>query len=110
MFKEQLAKLKNRLLGDKQRLEKELEDLAPSKTAWEAEGADEVADIVEEKINKMAVANVTRGRLKNIKTALTKFKSRNYGICENCKKEIDVKPLEVNPESKLCRECKLKNV
>ena len=28
-----------------------------------------------------------------------------YGICENCKKEIENDRLEVNPAAKTCKEC-----
>ena len=44
--------------------------------------------------------------LNDIKYALSKFKTNNYGICEMCDTEIDEKRLEIRAHSKYCVECK----
>jgi DnaK suppressor protein len=44
-------------------------------------------------------------RLKNIDAALEKIKTKKYGICENCGKQIPIERLKVSPESKFCLDC-----
>ncbi len=101
--------MKSKLLGEEQRLEKELKDLDPKRLARNVDSPDEEADIVEDETIRFATAQTLKGRLKNVQTALDKMSDENYGRCENCGKPIELNLLEVNPESKLCRECKLKS-
>lgn len=43
--------------------------------------------------------------LKEIESALKKIKSGTYGICESCRKKIEIKRLEVKPEAVYCLNC-----
>ncbi|MDP2650639.1 MAG: TraR/DksA C4-type zinc finger protein [bacterium] len=106
MIKERISRLKARLLGDKDRLEKKLEAVSPAN--MEANPGDEEgqADEVEEMVGRVALAEVIRRHLRRVKSALSKMQSKTYGICENCGKEIEEKLLEIDPESRYCRECK----
>lgn len=56
----------------------------------------EQAVILEQKLKK---------DLKEIELALTKIQKGTYGICENCKKKIDFKRLEVKPAAIYCLKC-----
>ena len=47
-------------------------------------------------------------RLADIDSALKKIKNGKYGVCEKCKKEISLKLLKIDPESRMCQECKKK--
>jgi DnaK suppressor protein len=44
--------------------------------------------------------------LKKIDEALEKIESGNYGICEICGEEINIKRLEARPVTTMCIECK----
>ena len=108
MIKERISQLKARLLGDKDRLEKELEAVSPANMEANPGDEEEQADEVEEMVGRVALAEVIRRRLRRVKSALSKMQNKTYGICENCGKAIEEKLLEVDPESRYCRECKRK--
>lgn len=107
MIRERFQQLRARLLGDKARLEKDLETINPADlTAPNDE--EEQADEVEEMASRIALTEVIRRRLRRIKSALGKMQNKTYGICENCGKGIEEKLLEVDPESRYCKACKQK--
>lgn len=68
---------------------------------------DEETDESEEYGNVMSIVQTLKNRLSDIETALKKINNGKYGICEDCGKKISEKLLEINPESKLCQECKI---
>ncbi|MDK2586172.1 TraR/DksA C4-type zinc finger protein [Romboutsia sedimentorum] len=45
------------------------------------------------------------GKLDNIENALSKIENGNYGICEECQKQIDEERLDILPETNLCSDC-----
>lgn len=106
MIKKRISQLKARLLGDKVRLEKELK--AIDSRSLETPGGDEEeeADEVEEMASRAALAEVIRRRLRRVKAALSKMQNKTYGICESCGKAIEEKLLEIDPESRYCKDCK----
>lgn len=108
MIRKRIKQLRARLLGDKDRLEKELETVSPANLAATPGDEEEQADEVEEMVGRVALAEVIRRRLRRIRSALSKMQNKTYGICENCGKEIEEKLLEVDPESRYCKECKQK--
>lgn len=108
MIKKRLKQLRDRLLGDRDRLEKELEAVSPANLTATPGDEEEQADEVEEMAGRVALAEVIRRRLKRIRSALSKVQNKTYGICENCGKEIEEKLLEIDPESRYCKECKQK--
>lgn len=46
-----------------------------------------------------------KSELKEIESALKKIKKGTYGLCERCKKPIDVLRLEVKPQAVYCLKC-----
>ncbi len=66
---------------------------------------DENAEEIEEYENLLPVEQSLELRLKDIEDALAKIKKGVYGQCEKCKKEIEIKRLEVVPEARLCLKC-----
>jgi RNA polymerase-binding transcription factor DksA len=108
MIKKRLKQLRDRLLGDKDRLEKELEAVSPANMEVNPGDEEEQADEVEEMAGRVALAEVIRRRLRRIRSALAKMQNKSYGICEDCGKKIEEKLLEVDPESRYCKECKRK--
>lgn len=97
----------------KQKLEKEkkeiLEELKTHKDIADFGSdvdPDEETDESAEYGNIMSVVQTLKNRLVDIELALKKIKNGKYGVCEKCKKKISEKLLEIDPESRLCRECK----
>ncbi len=106
-------KLKQLLLKDKARLEKEVKSLRSRESRDFGEDAtydtgEEESDESEERVTHEAIAEALNQRLNDINKALQKMEQDKYGRCEKCGKEITLELLEVAPESKLCRDCKLK--
>jgi DnaK suppressor protein len=64
------------------------------------------ADEAEEFANKLGLQDTLKERLQSIEEALDKMNRGEYGKCENCGKDISFELLKVNPESKLCKDCK----
>lgn len=46
-----------------------------------------------------------QGKLNNIENALYKIENGNYGICDECKNQIDEDRLDILPETNLCSCC-----
>lgn len=108
MIKERLSQLRARLLGDKARLEKELEAADPRQLEAAGRDEEEQADEVEEMASRFALTEVIRRRLTRVKSALSKMQNKTYGVCEVCGKAIEEKLLEIDPESRYCKTCKQK--
>lgn len=116
MISEELKKeLKEKLEAEKAKLEEELRKFAkptenPSdfKTQFEDIGPDrdENATEVENYSDSLALENKLEEQLRNSIDALEKMEKGNYGICENCEKEIDIERLKAYPAAKTCVECK----
>lgn len=68
---------------------------------------DEEADEVEEYSNQLGIQEALKVELEEIKRALNKIEKGEFGYCEKCKKEISFNLLKIDPESRLCKECKL---
>lgn len=67
---------------------------------------DEEADESEEYANQAAVAQEFKNQKTDIEDALVKIEKGIYGICEKCSKEIEGEVLDVEPESRLCKDDK----
>lgn len=66
---------------------------------------DESAEEIEEYENLLPIEHSLESRLKDVNNALDKIKKNTYGICEECKKNIEIKRLEIVPEAKRCLKC-----
>lgn len=69
---------------------------------------DEETDEAEEYSANMGMVEELKRSLERVSDALAKIKSGKYGICENCSQAIDKELLMADPETRLCRDCKLK--
>ena len=113
-----MAKLTDKELQSlKEQLEKEAGELeAQLSTAKKSPefGSDvetdfsEEADEAEEFSKNLGVQDVLKSRLQDIETALEKIARGEYGKCEQCGQDIPLEVLKVNPESRLCKACKVK--
>ncbi len=108
VFKAELENLKKRLLGDRQKLESKIKDLDKVDFGSDTDHGDEESDEAEEIITNLGIKDTLKSRLRNINWALTKFVTGKYGQCENCRGEISLELLKINPESQLCKTCKTK--
>ena len=68
----------------------------------------EEADEAEEFSEKIGETGAYKERLADIELALDKISRNEYGKCEKCGNEIEMQVLKVNPESRLCKNCKQK--
>lgn len=83
---------------------KELEKVPEMGT--DVDHLEEEADETEDFGGNLSMMQALKERLLDINDALDKIAQKKYGVCENCGQEIDEELLEVNPESRLCRNCK----
>ena len=60
---------------------------------------------VSEYLNKLSTESLLEDRLQEINQALHKIKTNTFGICEKCKKDIEIKKLDVNPAADYCINC-----
>lgn len=115
-----LKRIQEKLEKEKKEIEKELEKFAekgeipedwktkfPKHNGESGSGAlERGADEVEEFENLLAIEHSLELKLKDINLALGKIKKGNYGICEKCKKEIEIERLKAIPETRFCKNCK----
>lgn len=104
--KENLTKLKNKLEEGKESILSELKRLEKIPEFGNDADPDEETDESEEYGNQLAIAQEIKNRLADIDSALSKIERGKYGICEKCEKEISLELLEIDPESRICKDCK----
>jgi len=118
MKKDLLKKQKEKLLKEKEEIEKLLLNIEGKgkkgkenvKSKYldfgEAIGLEESADEIEEQVNILPVEKRLKSKLKNIKKALKKIETnKKYGSCEECNKKISQERLKIIPEARLCSRC-----
>lgn len=116
MEKKFIENLKEKLIQEKAKLEKELETFAvKDKTTqhnWDTKypnrengNLEEEADETQEYENLLSVEYSLELKLKDVDGALKKIEQGEYGICEKCGKKIEEKRLLAYPEAKLCMKC-----
>jgi len=122
MDKKIQKQLKNNLEKEKTKLIKDLKSFASKdnkvKGNWltrfpffgiSRSHSDESAEKIEEYENLLSVEHTLELHLKDINGALDKIKSNTFGICDKCKKEIELKRLKIVPEAKRCLKCSREN-
>jgi RNA polymerase-binding protein DksA len=107
--------LKIKLLDEKKRTEDELSRIAKPtdvpgdyETRYEDIGTDtdENASEVETYTDNLALEDNLEKELRKINEALAKMESGSYGMCGNCKQEIDIERLMAYPAAINCIKCK----
>ena len=105
-----INEFKESLLEEKKKIEKEIKDLRDnivnSNNNDIIEPFDD-ADFRSQKIENIDIKNKLELTLKDINSAISKISKNKYGICENCKKEIETKRLRMYPYAKYCTKCML---
>jgi len=82
-------------------------DSKPTDFGGDTDHYDEEVDEAEEFGNQLAAAQGLKERLNEIDIALAKIAEGKYGTCESCGKHIEEEILNIDPESRYCRTCKL---
>jgi DnaK suppressor protein len=108
LSQEQIEKFKNILIETKKSLEAEIQKLETPLDVGDFPGEDDNVDESEATFNNRSAAASLREVLGNVESALLKIEKGEYGICENCGKEISPSILEISAESRFCQECNLK--
>jgi DnaK suppressor protein len=116
-----IQNLKSNLEEEKKSLEEELKKFAEKDKKLEGDwdtrfphfnggevgsaALEKAADEIEEYSTLLPIEYALETRLRNINLALKKIKRAKYGICEKCKKEIEIERLKVYPEARTCLKC-----
>lgn len=109
MTPKELQDLKEQLEKTAGELEVEIKDVKKSPdygSDVEGEILEEEADEAEEEGLHLGVQQALKERLSDVENAIEKIIRGNYGKCEKCGQEISMEVLRVNPESRLCKNCK----
>jgi RNA polymerase-binding transcription factor DksA len=108
MNQEELNKYKRALERERIMVMKEIvQHQKPVDFGTDVDHFDEEADEAEEIGNQLAIAQDLKNRLSEIDIALGKIQAEKYGTCEKCGAQIEEMILEIDPESRFCRKCKL---
>jgi len=108
MTKEKIDEYKKKLEQEKRLISAEIEkNEKPVDFGDDIDHFEEESDEAEEVGNQLAIAQGLKGRFDDIEMALEKIKLGTYGTCENCGKPIEEEILDIDPESRLCKSCKL---
>lgn len=105
--KEEIAKLESLLKEERETAEKEIKGLGSTDLGSDVGHGKEESDEMEEIVTQEGITASLKERLGDINLALDKIGAGTYGACEDCGKDISLDLLKVNPESRLCRECKV---
>lgn len=115
MISEELKKeLEIKLKEEKERLENELKRFAKPtdnpeefETKYEDFGddRDDNASEVEKYSDDVALENNLEMQLRDVNDALERITNGSYGICNNCKEEIDIERLKAYPAARTCVKC-----
>lgn len=106
--KEEIIKLESLLKEEKNRVEEEIKNLGSADMGNDIDSSEEESDEAEEIVTHESITASLKERLNDISLALDKVGAGAYGVCEDCGMEISLDLLKVNPESRLCKECKKK--
>ena len=108
-MKQEWEKIAERLQKEKTEIEEELSNLKTTLDFGdETDHLEEESDESEEIGNYLGIKKLQDARLEQINRALGKIKDGSYGKCEKCGMAIEQKILDIDPESLLCKACKLK--
>src|SRR5947208_1064113 len=97
--------IKQRLLEEKARLQKDIEVTAPivaeDHVGYSTHQADDASDVFEQTKNA-AIHDQLEWLLAEVEHALTKFELGTFGVCEVCGRPIPDGRLDALPTARLC--------
>lgn len=110
MDEKELEKYQKNLKELKSKLEQELHDTPEIINFGDQGGHEE--DEADESVaadEQAGIRDEIKCRLSSVDVALNKINTKDYGLCEECKEPIEEIILNIAPESRLCRNHKLKD-
>ena len=108
MNAEERKKLRDKLLQEKEKVQKRihtLKDLTQPIAPENAIGRVSRMDAINNKSVNEAALRTAENKLKNIDEALRKIDNKDFGHCRRCGQPIAMGRLVVMPESSLCMRC-----
>ncbi|MDD3487024.1 MAG: TraR/DksA C4-type zinc finger protein [Candidatus Moranbacteria bacterium] len=110
-----MEELKQKLLAEKARLEKNLSQTETENPEADREyetkfpevdrDEEENADEMEMYESNLAADETMKGELEKIEKALASMENDTYGFCANCQKEIPLERLRAYPQADTCLDC-----
>ena len=110
-FRRRLEDEKTRLEGLVEEYERELEVARLTESSSDRSpdpGNAEASSLKLEYAKELSIEQNTLDLMRKVDHALTRIKTGDYGICENCGAAIPIERLDVLPNSTLCVECAAK--
>lgn len=109
---ESIRKILQRQQKEVEKNLKEIEEDDPAKEPALAESSEPGTDSYIADIHTKSIVLIDRLKKtgSNIKVALNKIRLGTYGICEKCKKKIEVSRLLIMPTARHCVACSKKSV
>ena len=110
-FRKRLEDEKTRLEGLVEEYERELEVARLTESSSDRSpdpGNAEASSLKLEYAKELSLEQNTLDLMRKVDHALTRVKTGDYGICENCGAAIPIERLNVLPYSTLCVECAAK--
>lgn len=108
-IKEELEKEKEILLGQlegigKLNTETEEWEATPEEIDFPETDQNDMADRFEDFESRSSMVKILGPRLNNILKALKNINKASFGVCEVCKKEIELDRIQANPAARTCKE------
>ena len=113
-----LEELKQKLLAEKNRIEKNLSRLEAKKKNTDREyktkfteierDQEQNADEMEIYESNLATDETLKTELEKVNAAILRIESGAYGKCSNCQKEIPLERLRAYPQADVCLDCQNK--
>src|SRR3989344_2799002 len=108
MNQQKINEYKNRLEKDRAALLANIKEKdTPEYFGSDQDHFDEEADEAESMGMNLAIGSNLRERVNEIDVALQRIADGKYGFCEKCGQAIEEEILNIAPESKLCKKCKV---
>ena len=108
MNKEKIEEYKNKLVKEKSAIKSEIsKDEIPPSFGTDLGDVDEKTDEADAFSSQLVQASNLKERLSEIDIALDKIQTGKYGFCEKCGEEIEEEILNIDPESRFCKNDKL---
>ncbi len=103
-----LSTIKQKLLSLKNSLVQQISGLRkPVDMGDDTDSFEEEADETTENVANAGMVETLKRRAHRVDDALQKMDKGTFGRCEKCSGQIEKELLEVDPESRYCRSCKL---
>lgn len=103
-----LNEFKKKLLAINEAVRRQIKALRkPVDMGDDIDSFEEEADEATEFAAQAGMVETLKRRAHRVDDALRKIEKGVYGICEKCGQHIEPKLLEIDPESRYCRACKL---